>query len=142
MSRAPFAAWRFHHPDFDASRPEGLSLSPKGGVEMVSGKASVRQAVLLLLTTRPGERIMRPTYGCELDRLLFMPCDDTTAGLAIHYVRQALLRWEPRIRILELDARSDPEVEGRLNVFLKYQVRATLLEDRIELALDLLGDGN
>ena len=40
---------------------------------------------------------MRPGYGCHLFRLAFAPNDDTTAGLAIHYVRQALERWEPRI---------------------------------------------
>ena len=67
-------------------------------------EASVRQAILLLLSTRPGERVMRPTYGCDLHRLVFSPNDDTTAGLAIHYVRQALERWEPRIEVIRLDA--------------------------------------
>ena len=52
---------------------------------------------------------MRPTYGCYLRRLLFAPNDDTTAGLAIHYVRSAIERWEPRIDILALDATRHPE---------------------------------
>ena len=43
---------------------------------------------------------MRPDYGCELHRLVFSPNDDTTAGLAIHYVRRALERWEPRVEVL------------------------------------------
>jgi len=46
-----------------------------------------------------GERVLRPEYGCDLHRLVFSPNDATTAGLAVHYVRAALLRWEPRIEI-------------------------------------------
>ena len=71
---------------------------------MVDESGSVRQAILLLISTTPGERVMRPNYGCALGRLVFSPNDDTTAGLATHYVRQALLRWEPRIQILQLEA--------------------------------------
>ena len=63
---------------------------PPAALATVEGDDAVRQAILLLLTTRPGERVMRRTYGSLLHRLVFAPNDDTTAGLAIHYVRQAL----------------------------------------------------
>ena len=79
----------------------------------------------MLLATSPGERVMRPEYGCLLHRVIFSPNDDTTAGLAIHYVRSAIDRWEPRIEILNLDARRDPDSEGRLEVVLEYRVRAS-----------------
>ncbi len=99
MNAPRYRAWRFLHPDLDVSEERaGLRVAPTGAVEMVDEHAAVRQAVLLLLSTQPGERVMRPEYGCELHRLTFSPNDDTTAGLAIHYVRRALERWEPRIR--------------------------------------------
>ena len=99
-----FRGWRFLHPDLDVSEEmAGLQLAPDGGIQMVEGNAAIRQAILLLLSTIPGERVMRPDYGCELYRLIYAPNDDTTAGLAIHYVRRALERWEPRIEIVELE---------------------------------------
>ena len=49
----------------------GISVTPAGGVAMVSDEAAVRQSIIMLLSTRPGERVMRPDYGCPLHRLVF-----------------------------------------------------------------------
>lgn len=134
-----FRAFRFVHPDFDApDMSSGLRASVTGNVEMVEGDASVRQALLLLLTTRPGERVMNPTYGCDLNQILFAPNDDTTAGLAIHYVRQAIARWEPRVDIIDLDAGRNPDDASRLEIHLAYRVRPTLSEERLSLRLQLM----
>ncbi|MEP7105252.1 MAG: GPW/gp25 family protein [Chloroflexota bacterium] len=125
MNGAPYRAWRFTHPDFAAQLDPGLRISPQGGIDMVAGDGSVRQAILLLLTTRPGERVMRPDYGCDLYQLAFWPNDDTTAGLAIHFVQRALATWEPRIEVVRLDAQRDPEYPERLYVMLEYRSRST-----------------
>jgi phage baseplate assembly protein W len=138
MNRARYRAWRFLHPDIDAREEfAGIGVSPTGGIEMVTDQASVRQAILLLLATVPGERVMRSDYGCELHRLIFSPNDHTTAGLAIHYVRQALDRWEPRIQILHLDAEPNKLDPGRLDILLEYRLRATQRTDQIAFAIDL-----
>jgi len=84
---------------------------------------------------------MRPHYGCELKRLVFAPNDETTAGLAIHYVRRAVERWEPRVEILSVDAGGDPDAAGRLLIALEYRVRATSRTGRIVQPLDLTGEG-
>lgn len=140
MSVARYRSWRFLHPDADAAGAAGgIQLAPTGGVSLAEGSAAVRQAVLILLTTRPGERVMRPDYGCDLHRLVFSPNDDTTAGLAIHYVRRALARWEPRVEIVRLDADPDPGDPGRLRIELEYRLRSTRELDRIHLAVDLTG---
>src|SRR5690606_2064990 len=60
MTAPRYNAWRFGHPDLGSADEVGLRLGPAGGVEMVAGDASVRQAILLLLSTMPGERVMRP----------------------------------------------------------------------------------
>ncbi len=117
--------------------PAGLALTARGGLETVVDRAAVRQALLLLLCTRPGERVMRPSYGCDLYKLIFWPNDDTTAGLAIHYVRQAVERWEPRVDRLQVDASRNPDDPSRLDVTLAYRVRATGSVDRIAVQVDL-----
>ncbi len=107
----------------------------------VDGGDAVRQSIMLLLTTMPGERVMRPDYGCPIHRLVFSPNDATTAGLAIHYVRQAIARWEPRVEIVRLDAGADRQDPGRLVVTLEYRIRATG-EQRVldfDIRLDGLG---
>lgn len=115
----------------------GFPLTNTGAVATVTGDDAIRQAIGLLLGTRPGERLMRPQYGSQLHRLLFAPNDHTTAGLAIHYVRQAIQRWEPRIEVLELDAGADPLLPHRLNIQLRYRVRASLTTVVFDYPLDL-----
>jgi len=134
-----FRAWRFGHPDFAAAAP-GLSISTGGGIEMVEEPESIRQAILILLTTLPGERVMRPAYGCELYKLVFSPNDNTTAGLAIHFVRTALERFERRIEILRLDTSRDHDDPNRLEIALEYRIRAVQSIDQITLSIDLTRD--
>lgn len=130
--------WHYLLPDVDApASAAGLQLSPAGAVELVRDDAAVRQALMLLMLTTPGERVMRPTYGCHLRRLIFSPNDDTTAGLAIHYVRTAIDRWEPRIDVLVLDAMRDPYDATRLQVTLEYRVRATQHTGEIVISYSL-----
>jgi phage baseplate assembly protein W len=141
MNIGRYRAWRFLHPDLDM--PEdwaGLSFSPTGGIEMVVGRESVRQAVLLLLSTRTGERVMRPDYGCDLHKLVFSPNDDTTAGLAMHYVRQAIERWEPRIVIERLDAGRDEAYPERLNILLEYRMNSSNTRDSLMFSVNLTGE--
>jgi uncharacterized protein len=121
-------------------RPGGLAVTPTGALDTVVDEDAIRQAILLLLTTRLGERIMRPTYGSQLHRLVFAPNDDTTAGLAIHYVRQAITRWERRVDILDLDAGPDPDAPDRLVIVLRYRVRATQDTATVELPVALVPD--
>ena len=140
MNGPRYRAWRFVHPDMPvALEDSGLRLSARGGIDMVEEDDSVRQAIFLLLSTVPGERVMRPDYGCLVHRLIFSPNDDTTAGLAIYYVRRALDLYEPRIDVLRLDAQRDPQEPGHLNIVLVYRVRATQRTDQLAFTLNLTG---
>jgi phage baseplate assembly protein W len=143
MNGARFRAWRFVHPDrriLEDIPSVGLQVGPQGRIQMVEDDEAVRQSLLILMSTAPGERVMRPTYGCELKRLVFAPNDDTTAGLAIHYVRRAVERWEPRAEIVSVDADADPETSGGLRIVLEYRVRSTGRTGRIVRPLDLAGE--
>ncbi len=137
--KAPlYRAWRFVHPDFDTGENlPGIRVSSTGGIEMIEEYGAVRQSILLLLTTSPGERVMRPDYGCDLHRLVFSPNDATTHGLAIFYVRRALQRWEPRIDILRLDADSDKDDPERMDIVLEYRIRKTAQRDNLIVSVPL-----
>ena len=145
MSITTDRAWRFDLPvsavaSDPGEHPRGLLLNPTGGIAMAEDGQAVRQSILLLLATRPGERLMRPDYGCNLHRLVFAPNDASTAGLAIHYVRESLRRWEPRIAIQRLDAGADLFGTGDgtvLNIVLDYRLRRTGQEERLALAYGL-----
>lgn len=126
--QTPVRGLRFLHPDLDdlsglqgAAGAAGLVCDPTGRLEWATGPALVRQSLLMLLSTTPGERVMRPDYGCELLSLAFAPADDTTCGLAKHYVQQAVERFEPRCRIVEITATCHGDHPGRLDVTLVYQ---------------------
>ncbi len=137
MKTSRYHAWRFVHPDLDTEESNiGLQISAHGRIAMVEEADSVRQSLLLLLSTIPGERVMRPDYGSLLYRLIFSPNDDTTAGLAIHYVRQAVEKWEPRAEILKIDAGRAPDDPDRLNILLEYRVRG-LPQTQHEMAFSL-----
>ena len=152
MNLRRYNAWRFRYPYVNAPAHEtdeisevtdasaGLGISPTGGINMVDEQASVRQSILLLLSTIPGERVMRPDYGCELHRLVFSPNDNTTAGLAIHYVRQALDRWEPRAQVTHLDAGPNPDNPQRLDILLEYRLRRTQNVNELAFSINLAED--
>jgi phage baseplate assembly protein W len=98
-----------------------VEAAPRG-VELAAGEESVHQSIWIILGTAPGERVMRPDFGCGIHNLVFALSNATTAGLIAFEVRQALLRWEPRIEVT--DVRVTPEAE-RLLVDIDYVIRAT-----------------
>lgn len=135
----PPVCLRFAHPDLDDAATPGLVAGPDGRLERVAGAAAVRQALLLLLSTSPGERVMRPDYGCRLLSLTFAPNDDTTAGLARHFVIDAVTRFEPRARILEVTASRPDDTPGVLQVRLDYAPRWGTTPDSLTVWLPLDG---
>lgn len=84
----------------------------------------IRQAVILILETEPGERVMRPDFGGGLRSLAFEPLNTTTQALARHRVEQALINWEPRIDSINVQVTHDT-AQGRLMINIDYQVRKT-----------------
>jgi phage baseplate assembly protein W len=93
-------------------------------VQLVEHEDDIRQAVLIILQTGRGERVMRPDFGAGLDDFVFEPINTTTAALVRHRVEEALVAWEPRIRVASVDV--TPGVQpGVLEIAIAYEVRAT-----------------
>ena len=99
-------------------------LDERGQVALVGGPAEIEQAVRLILNTAPGQRVMRPEFGCRLHELVFAPNNSRTAGLAERYVREALGRWEPRIRVTNVAVANDEQQEGRLVITVQYEIKS------------------
>jgi phage baseplate assembly protein W len=99
-----------------------------GGVALSSDEENIRENITILLSTRPGERQMLPGYGCRVHELLFAPHTSATSTQAAAYVEEAITRWEPRVKVLHVDARSS--ANGTLALRVEYKIVAT---DRTEV---------
>jgi len=101
-----------------------LTAAAPGEITLAAYDEDVRQAVRIILSTVPGERVMRPDFGAGLEALVFEPMNATTRELARHRVEEALVLWEPRIDSIAVSVTADEPV-GRLNIEIDYRVRAT-----------------
>ena len=102
-----------------------MEVDRAGGIAMSELDESIRQSIHIILGTAPGERVMRPGFGCAIHDLVYAPNNLNTASLAAHYCIEALGKWEPRID--EIEAHADPSEDdnNRLDINIKYKVRAT-----------------
>jgi hypothetical protein len=101
------------------------SLDERGTIALVSDVEEIDQSVRIILGTVPGQRVMRPEFGCRVHELLFAPNNTATTGLASRYVREALARWEPRIEVLRVEVEPDPAAPARLMIQIHYRLKAT-----------------
>jgi len=102
-----------------------VKLNENGQIKMARYEDCVRQSILMILGTAKGERIMRPDFGCGMHDLVFANNSPGTIGQVISEVRQALIQWEARIDLLEVDAYPDETQPNRLLIQINYQVRTT-----------------
>jgi uncharacterized protein len=102
-----------------------LYVNSQGGIALASGDTDIEQAIHIILGTAPGERVMRPEFGCRAHELIFAPRDATTEGLMIYYVQQALGRWEPRIELSQVRVVNGNEPDGALLVEIEYRIKST-----------------
>ena len=94
-------------------------------VEMLSDAADIQSSLEILLSTRPGERVMRPDYGCNLDELVFEPLTTTFKTYIKDLVSTAILYHEPRIEVNKIELDDTSELEGKIILTVEYTVRAT-----------------
>jgi phage baseplate assembly protein W len=97
-----------------------LSTDPAGRIALSSGDDELSEAIRLILGTVPGERPMRPEFGCRIHELVFSHPDAETAARVAYEVRSALVRWEPRIEVLSVDVSFDPAGEGSAFIDIKF----------------------
>jgi hypothetical protein len=96
-----------------------------GRLAYVSGEALVQDSVEIILGTSPGERQMRPTFGCGIHDLVGEANTAALRGMVREKVRDALQRWEPRIDVLDVRVESPDDQRNRLDIWIDYRIRAT-----------------
>lgn len=103
-----------------------VALDPRTGkVASVAYEDDIRQSILIILETAPGERVMRPNFGCGIHELVFTAVDSTAIQLIRSSVEEALRRCEARIDVLGVNVDEEATTEGKLLVEIEYRVRKT-----------------
>lgn len=102
-----------------------ISVDARGRIALARQENDIEQAIRMILMTPKGQRVMRPNFGCGIHDLMFAPNDSATSGLAAHYVEDALRMWEPRIRVLEVNAERDPNAPECLLIEIRYEIKST-----------------
>jgi phage baseplate assembly protein W len=107
-----------------------LRVDARGGLALSHEDEDVREAITVILGTAPGERPMRPEFGCGIHDYVFESVDAYLVGRLEQEVRRALDRWEPRIDVVSVDLSIEADAQGgRLNelvvIDVTYQLRAT-----------------
>jgi uncharacterized protein len=103
-----------------------VSLGAGGQIGLApDAEEGIRQSIWTILATSPGERVMRPDFGCGLYDLVFGVNNAATATAVTSAVREALATWEPRIDVLDVNAAPDPSRSNVLVIEINYQVRST-----------------
>lgn len=96
-----------------------------GSVLLTSDEDDIRKSLHILLTTRLGERVMRPDFGCNLDTMVFENMDLNTKTYIFQIVKRAILYFEPRIDLVSVGIVPGTDTEGILMIEVEYTVRAT-----------------
>jgi uncharacterized protein len=105
-----------------------LQVDRRGGIALARDEQDIDQAIQLILGTAPGERPMRPEFGCGVHDFVFDSIDANTVGRMEEAIRDALDRWEPRIQVQTVEFDLSAADNGLLTIDIGFTVRATNTE--------------
>lgn len=101
-----------------------VTVDEGGRIKLARYEESIRQSIWIILGTARGERVMRPDFGCGIHDLVFAVNTSGTSGQLAIEVRRALVQWEPRIQVLDVQVSPGTQI-GELLININYQIRAT-----------------
>lgn len=102
-----------------------VQLDENRQIQVAKYEETVRQSIWMILSTAKGERVMRPDFGCDIHDKVFSPNSLGTVGQIVSDVRDALIEWEPRIDVLDVDTIPDRNQPNVILIQVNYQVRTT-----------------
>lgn len=102
-----------------------------GEISSSGGENSIRESIIIILTTAKGERAMRPDFGCEINELIFAQNDSSTASLIQFYIKEALLKWEPRVEVIDVLVTPDEDERYKLMINIVYMIKTTNTRDNL-----------
>ena len=101
-----------------------IRVNGRGGFSLSRDEQDVAEAIWVVLSTSRGERVMLPEFGCGIHDYVFAPNNANTRGAIGYQVQQALLRWEPRIDLVDVRVQDDPAQPNLLLVQVDYRIRS------------------
>jgi phage baseplate assembly protein W len=104
--------------------PFPLRQEPDHTLKLTGGEEKIRQSIQIILGTAPGERQMRPNFGCGIQDLVFQPNTSALRALVVEQVRSSLTLWEPRIDVVGVSADVPPEGRNYLLIRIDYRIRS------------------
>ncbi|HEY2811890.1 MAG TPA: GPW/gp25 family protein [Acidimicrobiales bacterium] len=102
-----------------------MGVDHTGSIALTSGPEDLDRSIRVVLATAPGERVMRPQFGCRIWELLFEPVNANTLGLMAQAVREAVAQWEPRVELEDVRVRPDDREHALVRIEVSYRVRTT-----------------
>ena len=102
-----------------------LAINSSGSLAFADAGESTDSSIRVVLSTAPGERLMRPGFGCRIWDLLFEPVNANTIGLMAEAVRDALAQWEPRVDVEDVSVVPDSNEQALVRIHVTYRMRAT-----------------
>lgn len=106
----------------------GWSFPPtftSNGLVTVSAEQDIYESLWILLSTTPGERVMQPAYGCGLKAHVFDNLDESSFAVMRNLVEKAILFFEPRVTVENIDINDEESLEGKIQLNIVYRVRST-----------------
>jgi phage baseplate assembly protein W len=108
-----------------------MRTDANGGIALVAREREIAEAIRIILSTAPGERPMRPDFGCRIHDFVFNPADSSTAAAISSEVTNALTRWEHRIDVEDVDVLYTAEDPTVFYIDIHYRMKRT--NDRYNL---------
>jgi hypothetical protein len=99
-----------------------IRVNYRGNVELTEFEKNIEQSIHIILGTPVGERAMRPDFGCRIHDFIFYPNNASTASIVSYYTRESLVKWEPRISGIKVEAYPDIVRENVLLIDITYRV--------------------
>ena len=102
-----------------------VKVDAEGQIAMSEHEQDIKEAIWIILSTAKGERLMRPDFSCGINDYVFASINTTNLALIENSVREALILWEPRIELINVEVSTERINEGKLMINIDYKVRIT-----------------
>ena len=108
----------------------GWSFPPRfmestDGLELSHNEQDIAESIFILLSTTPGERVMNPKYGCDLQSMVFSTISNSNKTRIEDMINTAILYFEPRIRVVAIKIESPDQLNGKLEINITYDIKGT-----------------
>lgn len=108
----------------------GWSFPPRfmestDGLELSHNEQDIAESIFILLSTTPGERVMNPKYGCDLQSMVFSTMSNSNKTRIEDMINMAILYFEPRIRVVAIKIESPDQLNGKLEINITYDIKGT-----------------